>query len=81
MYPLNVIKAALGTAPAGFALANDEAEHQALTMQGYEPAYVEPARKTDEVATKESIMAALDADDIEYDKRLGIEKLKALLPK
>lgn len=32
------------TAPAiGFAVANDEAEHAALTEQGYQPAFVAPA--------------------------------------
>lgn len=37
MYPLNMQL----TAPAvGFAAANDEAEHIALTAQGYQPAFV-----------------------------------------
>lgn len=36
MYPLNM-KLIDGI---GFAVANDEAEHQALTEQGYGPAYV-----------------------------------------
>lgn len=38
MYPLNM-KLEQGI---GFAVANDEAEHQALTEQGYGPAYVAP---------------------------------------
>jgi hypothetical protein len=36
MYPLNM-KLVDGI---GFAVANDETEHQALTEQGYGPAYV-----------------------------------------
>lgn len=36
MYPLNM-KLVEGV---GFAVANDEAEHQALTEQGYGPAFV-----------------------------------------
>lgn len=41
MYPLDM------TLPApqiGFAVANDEAEHKALTEAGYGPAYVEPVK-------------------------------------
>jgi len=73
MYPLNMQL----TAPSiGFAVANDKAEHIALTAIGYEPGYV-----SDAVQTKESVMALLDAAGIEYDKRLGVEKLAALLPK
>jgi len=40
MYPLNM-KLVEGI---GFAVANDEDEHQALTAQGYGPAYVAPAK-------------------------------------
>jgi hypothetical protein len=40
MYPLDM-KLADGT---GFAVANDENEHQALTEAGYGPAYVPPAK-------------------------------------
>jgi hypothetical protein len=45
MYPLNMQLAA----PAvGFAVANDEAEHQALTATGYGPGFVasEPTKAT-----------------------------------
>lgn len=49
MYPLNM-KLVDGV---GFAVANDKAEHQALTAQGYGPAYVAP--------TKASKAAAADA--------------------
>jgi hypothetical protein len=40
MYPLNM-KLVDGV---GFAVANDEDEHQTLTAQGYGPAYVAPAK-------------------------------------
>lgn len=40
MYPLNM-KLNDGV---GFAVANDEDEHQALTKAGYGPAYVPPAK-------------------------------------
>lgn len=40
MYPLNM-KLAEGV---GFAVANDEDEHQVLTAAGYGPAYVAPAK-------------------------------------
>jgi hypothetical protein len=40
MYPLKMnLKEGVG-----FAVANDEAEHIALTETGYEPAYVAPAK-------------------------------------
>ena len=38
MYPLNMAL----VAGIGFAAANDEAEHQALTAAGYGPAFVAP---------------------------------------
>lgn len=40
MYPLNMKL----TEGIGFAVANDEDEHQALNAQGYGPAYVAPAK-------------------------------------
>lgn len=40
MYPLNM-RTADGT---GFAVANDETEHQTLTDAGYGPAYVAPVK-------------------------------------
>lgn len=42
MYPLNVMKPAAGNHPAGFAVANDESEHKALSDAGYLPALVVP---------------------------------------
>lgn len=41
MYPLSV---QLPEPQIGFAVANDEAEHKALTEAGYLPAYVAPAK-------------------------------------
>lgn len=38
MYPLNMKSA------QGYAVANDEAEHRALSAQGYEPKYVAPKK-------------------------------------
>ncbi len=76
MYPLNMKTA--GDQP-GFAVANDEVEHAALSEMGYEPKLVkEEASDTD--LTKEQVMEKLDAAGIEYDKRWGLERLKSLLP-
>lgn len=44
MYPLNMSK--LFGDVKGFAVANDEAEHKALSDAGYEPKFVEPAVTT-----------------------------------
>ena len=76
MYPLNM---QLPAPAVGFACANDEAEHIALTEQGYSPAFVKAEKA--EAPTLESVKAALDAAGIEYDKRLGLSKLIELLPK
>ena len=80
MYPLSMTL----VAGIGFAVANDEAEHQALTVAGYGPAFVvpdaDPAEADDAGHTVESARAALDAAGIAYDKRLGLAKLIALLP-
>ena len=80
MYPLSMTL----IAGIGFAVANDEAEHQALTASGYGPAYVvpeaDPAEHDDAGHTVESVRAGLDAAGIAYDKRLGLSKLIALLP-
>lgn len=46
MYPLNLTKAATGNTPAGFALANDEAEHASLSEAGYLPSFIPPAEPT-----------------------------------
>lgn len=77
-YPLSMAL----VAGIGFAVANDEAEHRALTVAGFGPAFVAPdAAETDGAGhTVESARAALDAAGIAYDKRLGLAKLIALLP-
>lgn len=84
MYPLNV---SLPAPAIGFACANDEIEHEALTAAGYMPALIKAesvaaAMPDDDqsTSTKAELMAALDAAGIDYDKRLGVEKLRALLP-
>lgn len=46
-YPLNV---QLPAPQVGFALANDEAEHKALSEAGYLPAYEAPKAKAKKAA-------------------------------
>jgi hypothetical protein len=57
MYPLNMKL----TEGVGFAVANDEDEHQALTSQGYGPAYVAPAKPAKQ--TKGAASASTGADE------------------
>lgn len=82
MYPLKMATAAVD----GFALANDEAEHKALSDAGYLPKYEAPEPEADPSEsdgaghTVESVRAQLDALGIGYDKRFGVAKLLALLP-
>ena len=61
--------------PGGYAVANTEAEHQALTELGYGPPFEGSAEMS-----IEAVRAILDAAGVEYDKRLGLAKLKALIP-
>lgn len=85
-YPLSLQNAKIG----GYAVANDEAEHKALSDMGYAPAYVapespsaadaDPAEADGAGHTVESVRAQLDAQGIGYDKRFGVAKLVALLP-
>jgi len=81
MYPLNMTKPG---EQVGFALACDEAEHKALTAEGYEPGFQEPieadSSESDGVHTVQSVRAQLDGLGIAYDKRLGLAKLLALIP-
>jgi hypothetical protein len=51
-YPLDMTKAPKGNVPAGFAVANTKEEHQALTAQGFEPAYVAAPAKPAKDAPK-----------------------------
>ena len=70
----------------GYAVASSKAEMAALKALGYacvgtEPAFEAESEETDAAGhTTESVRAALDAAGIEYDKRLGLAKLVALLP-
>jgi hypothetical protein len=52
MYPLNMCKP--GHQP-GFAVANDEAEHLALTEQGYEPPMSAAPQATEEKVISSSV--------------------------
>ena len=85
MYPINL---QLALPVIGFATANDETEHAVLAAMGYLPA---PAKKSVQPTgpvmdpplpekSVESVRAQLDAAGITYDKRIGIDKLMALLP-
>lgn len=80
-YPLDL---KLPDPAVGFAVANDEAEHQVLTDAGYEPALVvsdaDPSESDAVGHTVESVRATLDAAGITYSKRLGLAKLINLLP-
>jgi hypothetical protein len=80
MYPLNM-KLEQGV---GFAVANDEAEHLALTALGYGPGLTiveaDPAEADVAGHTVASVRAALDSAGIAYDKRLGLAKLLELIP-
>jgi hypothetical protein len=79
MYPINMQL----TEGIGFAVANTEAEHAALSDLGYEPKLAvdaDPAESDGAGHTVESVRAQLDAAGIVYDKRLGVSKLLALLP-
>lgn len=71
MYPLHVSL----TAPAiGFARANDETEHQALTAAGYVPAYVAPVPAFDRAALLEQAAAkGLKVDGRWSDERIAKE--------
>ena len=77
MYPLPL---QLASPAVGFAIANDEAEHAALTALGYLPALEKKAEQPIENQAIDAVRAQLDAAGIAYDKRLGIDKLTALLP-
>jgi len=80
-YPLNL---QLPAPAIGFAVANDEAEHIALSEHGYQPAFVasdaDPAEADATGKTVESVRAELDALGIPYSKRLGLSRLIELLP-
>lgn len=77
-YPLNMRNVAAG----GFAVANDEAEHKALSEMGYEPKHEGAVAASDEgeAPTVDSVRAKLDEMGIPYKKTLGLAKLLELLP-
>lgn len=75
MYPLNMTL----TEGQGYAVANTEVEHKALTACGYGPAYQEPEKDEEPADELEALRAELDAKGIAYDKRWGAKKLKTLL--
>ena len=77
MYPLNL---QLASPAIGFAVANDEAEHAALTDSGYLPALEKKTEQPVENQAIAAVRAQLDAAGIAYDGRMGIAKLTALLP-
>ena len=77
-YPLNM------QSTTGYAVANDESEHIALTAFGYGPAFVavdaDPSEADGQGRTVEGVRADLDAAGVAYDRRLGLAKLLNLLP-
>jgi len=76
VYPLNLTNSAIG----GYAVANDENEHKALTAFGYSPAFVGEVQSAPEAEpTLESVRAELDSRGVAYDKRWGLKKLQELL--
>ena len=86
MYPLDLTKPTkdILRASAGFAIANDEAEHKTLSAQGFEPKWVpteaDPTEDDGKGHTVESVRKLLDAAGITYDRRSGLAKLQGLLP-
>lgn len=83
MYPLNVTRTD-GEVTA-FAVANDQAEHKALSDLGYLPSLEVTSQVTSQDTdqatseTVESARAKLDALGVEYDKRWGLSRLVALI--
>lgn len=74
MYPLNLHNPKC----CGFAVANTEDEHKALSEMGYEPSFQASGQVVNEV---EGLRAQLDALGIPYHHRAGADKLRALLEK
>lgn len=58
MYPLNMKK----VDGIGFAVANDEKEHKALTKNGYGPAYVAPEKPAKAAKGADNAPAGGDKD-------------------
>ena len=72
MYPLNV---RLPDPQIGFAVANDEAEHKALSDMGYVPAYVAP------VVDRAALLAEAEAKGLKVDGRWSDARLADELAK
>ena len=72
MYPLNV---KLPDPQIGFAVANDEAEHKALSDMGYLPAYVAP------VVDRAALLAEAEAKGLKVDGRWSDARLADELAK
>lgn len=76
MYPLNMQRA---TPDVGFALANDEAEHQVLTDAGYVPAFISVSSATAQPALmaldRTTLMAQAEAKGMRVDKRWSDARL------
>lgn len=67
MYPLHMSNG------IGFALANDENEHRALTDAGYEPPIEDAGDELD------SLRTLADGKGIAYDRRWGVKRMRELL--
>ena len=72
MYPLNV---RLPDPQIGFAVANDEAEHQTLSDLGYLPAYVASA------VDRAALLAEAEAKGLKVDRRWSDARLADELAK
>lgn len=79
MYPLHMKSAA-----GGFALANTEDEHRALSASGYEPKLVEPEAGDsnagdDTLSEFEQLKAQAEARGIKVPGNWGVKKLRDYL--
>lgn len=75
MYPLSMSKAA---PEIGFAVANDEAEHQALSDAGYLPpldGHAADVVSPQEQATRAELLAQLEAKGVKVDRRWSDKRL------
>jgi hypothetical protein len=70
MYPLNL---ALAAPAVGFACANDEAEHKALSEAGYRPAFVAPAEP--KALDRDELLIQAEAKGVKVDKRWSDARL------
>ena len=73
MYPLNM---SLPAPKIGFAVANDEVEHELLSDAGYTPKYEKPA-----AVSRASLIAQAEAKGIKVDGRWSDDRLREELAK